>query len=406
MFDDHSREQIAIPQAEQCPRALPVLCFFSRRAKCSERRGGLSRRAKRSSSRHEFYEARTAAIESLKRHPNSVEGYNLLGIIESNITDYPAALDAFRRALALQPKSVKTHNNLGDLYLAVNRVDDAEKEFRAVLRLDPADSEGNYNLGVLLMAKASPPKRFPTSSVSIRRIPRRDSISSAPTSPAKRPADALRLAARLSAQNRPRCRCIFLLASCSPPRRQYKAAQDELEKADALQPNTFEIIYNLGLALLRDDQFPKAELTLGRALALRPDSVDAMYLLAQAYSDESRPLDALDLLIRAHNAAPENADVIFLMARISMSQNYYEDAIPLLESGVQIAPRRADLVSALGESYFMAGKVDKAIEQFNKLVDLEHSARSYAFLGLSYRNLGRFDEAKPYFEKGLRARSP
>ena len=160
-------------------------------------------------------------------------------------------------------------------------------------------------------------------------------------------------------------------------------------------------MYNLGLALLRDDQFPKAELTLGRALALRPDSVDAMYMLAQTYSDESRPLDALDLLIRAHNAAPNNADVIFLMARISMSQSYYEDAIPLLESGVQIAPRRADLVSALGESYFMAGKVDKAIEQFNKLVDLEHSARSYSFLGLSYRNLGRFDEAKHYFEKGL-----
>ena len=51
-----------------------------------------------------------------------------------------------------------------------------------------------------------------------------------------------------------------------------------------------------------------------------------------------------------------------------MSQNYYEDAIPLLESGLAIAPQRADLLAALGESYFMAGKMDKAIEKFRKLV--------------------------------------
>ncbi len=66
------------------------------------------------------------------------------------------------------------------------------------------------------------------------------------------------------------------------------------------------------------------------------------------------------------------------------------------------APKRPDLLAALGQSYFMAGKTDKAIEEFKKLVELEHSARSYAFLGLSYRNLGRFDEAKKYFQQGLK----
>ena len=133
---------------------------------------------------------------------------------------------------------------------------------------------------------------------------------------------------------------------------------------------------------------------------MRPDSPETLYLLAQILTNESRPLDALDLLLRAHKIAPENTDVIFLMAQVSMSQNYFEDAIPLLESGLQAAPRRIDLMAALGESYFMAGKVDKAIEEFKKLLDLEGSARSYAFLGLSYRNLGRFDEAKQYFQQG------
>src|SRR5439155_811437 len=47
----------------------------------------------------------------------------------------------------------------------------------------------------------------------------------------------------------------------------------------------------------------------------------------------------------------------------------------------------------------------KAIEEFKKLIELEPSARSYTFLGLSYRHLGRFDEARKYFEEGLKRES-
>src|SRR5437667_5891575 len=85
-----------------------------------------------------------------------------------------------------------------------------------------------------------------------------------------------------------------------------------------------------------------------------------------------------------------------------MSENYYDDAIPLLESGLQTSPERADLRAALGESYFMSGKAEKAIDEFKKLIEVDPSARSYTFMGLSYRHLGRFDEARKYFEQGLK----
>jgi tetratricopeptide (TPR) repeat protein len=50
----------------------------------------------------------------------------------------------------------------------------------------------------------------------------------------------------------------------------------------------------------------------------------------------------------------------------------------------------------------MAGKTEKAIEEFKKLIELDPSARSFAFMGLSYRHLGRFDQAQKYFEEGLK----
>ena len=351
---------------------------------------------------HRLAEARTAVLDQLQRSPSSVEGYNLLGIIQSNQHDFEGAIDSFKRAIQLNPRSLKSHNNLGNVYAAQTQSDLAEKEFRAVLRIDPANSEANYNLGVLLMMNGSAAQAIPhferarpmTSEARFNLV--RAYFQS------NRTADALREASELSDQARADVQVHFSLGLLLASQKKYKPAQLELEKADALQPDTFEILYNLGEDLLRLGDFPRAEHILGRALKLKPESPETLCLLAQAYTNQSRPLDALDLLVRAHRLAPENPDVIFLMAQVSMSQNYFEDAIPLLEAGVQIAPTRADLIAALGESYFMAGKVEKAVEEFKKLLAIENSARSYAFLGLSYRNLGRFDEAKQYFQWGLK----
>jgi tetratricopeptide (TPR) repeat protein len=217
----------------------------------------------------------------------------------------------------------------------------------------------------------------------------------------KRTNDALQLARSLSAENSANVQVHFTLGLLLASEGQFIPARAELEKANALAPDTFEILFNLGQVELRTNDASKADLVLGRAIQLRPDSPETLYLKAKALTLISRPLDALNLLIKAHRIAPDNADVIFLMAQISMAQNYFEDAIPLLESGLRISPQRTDLIASLGESYFMAGKIDKAIEQFSRLTDIEHSARAYAFLGLAYRHLGRFDEAKKYFQLGI-----
>ena len=90
------------------------------------------------------------------------------------------------------------------------------------------------------------------------------------------------------------------------------------------------------------------------------------------------------------------------MARVSMTQNYFEDAIPLLESGLTIAPKRADLRAALGESYFMSGKTEKAIDEFKKLIEVDPSARLLRFSWALLSPSRRFDEARKYFEEGLK----
>jgi tetratricopeptide (TPR) repeat protein len=347
-------------------------------------------------------EARSKIQEELLQNPSNAEGYSLLGLVYTEEKNYAEALAAFEQGLKFDARSTGIRNDMGNVYVAQGKIDLAEKEFREAVRLNPADNDGNYNLGLVLLAKKHPADAIPyLQRIRPQTIASQMSLARADLEAGKT-ADGLKAAAELSAQNKNNVQVHFTLGVLLASEKQHRAAQGELEQANLLQPQTFEILYNLGEVYLRDVEYAKAEVALNRALKLKPDSPETLLLLAQVDSEQMKPVDALDLLVRAHKLAPQNTDVIYSLARVSMSQNYYEDSIPLLESGLKIAPQRADLHAALGESYFMSGKVEKATDEFKQLIDLDPSARSYAFLGLSYRQLGRFDEARKYFQEGLK----
>jgi len=339
----------------------------------------------------------------LKLAPRSIEGLNLLGIVLGEQRDFTGAVEAFQQALRFNPRSAETHNNLGNSYVVQQKNEPAEREFRTTLRYDPRNRDANYNLGLLLLARNDP--RDAITYFSRVQPPSPEALFNLAQAlfAIGQKAKALELVKSLSEQAKNDVRMHFTLGILLAGQRQYGAAIHEFETADALQPGAFEVLHDLGQTYLKSGDNKKAVDVLERALKLSPDSAETLYLLAQAFSNEGKDVDALELLVKAHKLAPRNTDVIFFMARLSMKQAFYEDAIPLLEEGLKVAPNRPNLLAALGECYFMMGKIEDAKETFEALLRADPSARSFAFMGLCYRNLGRFEEAEKYFEQGLKA---
>src|SRR5262249_15473728 len=190
-------------------------------------------------------QARQETEAQLKLHPTSVEGYNLLGIICGNGKDVACALDAFQHALKLAPNSTKARNNLANLYVAEGKVDLAGTEFKKVLAIAPSDRDANYNYALLLMAKGSPSEAIPhllrvhpasvETQVNLVRAYLR----------AGRTTEGLKTARDLSAAHSSEVQVHFTLGVLLASEKQYGPAQLELEKANALQPETFEILHNL-----------------------------------------------------------------------------------------------------------------------------------------------------------------
>ena len=207
-------------------------------------------------------EAQAKIQDELQRNPSSVEAYDMLGFLCTERKDGPNALEAFQKALKLAPNSTKTHNLLGNLYVAGGKVDAAEEEFQATLRIDPANQEANYNLALLLISKKQPAEairyleRVHPANVATRFNLIRAYLED------NRPQQALRVASELSAESKSDVQLHFTLGVLLASEKQYKEAELELERADALQPGTFEILYNLGQAYLRDGKYAKAEIAL------------------------------------------------------------------------------------------------------------------------------------------------
>lgn len=343
------------------------------------------------------------AQAGLRLAPQSVKGLNLLGVIYGQEHDFPRAVSTFESALKIDPHSAVTHTNLGNVYSLEQKFDLAEKEFQLTLRADPNDRQANYNLGSLLLARKQPKLAI----AYLSRVKPQDQQTLVNLSQAyflsgdkEKGLQAAKSASELGTDD---VKVHFTLGLLLADHQEYPAAIHELEAADALKPGTVKILQDLGEVYLKSGDNDRALEVLNRALKVQPDSAETLYRIGQAYSNERKDMDALDVLVKAHKLAPSNTDVIFLMARLSMKEAFYADAIPLLEQGLKVAPRDPKLLAALGECYFVTGKVDEAKRTFQTLIEVQPAASTYAFMGLWYRHEGQFDEAAKYFELGLKA---
>jgi tetratricopeptide (TPR) repeat protein len=347
-------------------------------------------------------DALTAAQAGLVRSPRSVDGLNLLGMILHVQKRYAESEEVLQKALKINPYFLATLNNLAINFVSQGKVDQAERTFREILRITPQDRSVNYNLGLLLLSQKKPKEAI----LALQRVHPADSSVLLNVVQAQfmagLPAQALRTAETLSRQNAKDVKLHFTLGVVLASKKQYGPAIHEFEIANALQPRTFEILHDLGQAYLRNGQFSNAEATLEQGLELDRKSAETLYLLAQCLADQNKDIEALEFLVRARKVAPDNTDVILLMARLSMKQQFYEDAIVLLQEGTKLDAARAEFHAALGESYFTVGKVDAAMEEFKLLLQLDHSARSYTYMGLCQRHLGKLDDAKDYLNQGLK----
>ena len=139
-------------------------------------------------------------------------------------------------------------------------------------------------------------------------------------------------------------------------------AIEVLVKANAENPDTAEIKYDLAMLYERQGKFDEFEALMKRVIELDPENANAYNSLGYTYADQNRQLDeAQDLLETALDLDPGNPYILDSVGWYLYRVGDYQAALEYLQRSYEQLPT-ADVAAHLGEVLWALKRADEARE--------------------------------------------
>ena len=158
-------------------------------------------------------------------------------------------------------------------------------------------------------------------------------------------------------------------------RGEYPDAIRLLEMLRQHQPDNFDVLYNLGMALSDMGALDAAETHLRHALRVAPGEVRAMIALGVALAQQRRIEEAIELLHQAVEREPENPWALRNLGACLLKVGQVAEAERLLGQAVELNPEDQQTVFAHAQALHAKGDIKAADAGYAKAISLdEHSS--------------------------------
>ncbi|MEI7541956.1 MAG: DUF2723 domain-containing protein [bacterium] len=188
---------------------------------------------------------------------------------------------------------------------------------------------------------------------------------------------------------------VALIYSSDPYIQNYfEKAEKLFLKCYSINPENFNLVFNLGSFYGRFSQYKKAAYYFELAGRLDPYNYNVKNYLASALSEYRRQLDKEDQLqeLSAH----------FENGRNLIKTNKFDEALIEFEKDIKLNPKLGRSFFHLGLIYSMKGDYKLAIPKYEMALKLEPTnVPALDNLGLVYIRLKDYKKARFYFEKSL-----
>src|SRR5271165_1493142 len=178
-----------------------------------------------------------------------------------------------------------------------------------------------------------------------------------------------------------------------------KLAIEQYQDIVRLDPKSVEDHLLLGRLYRLNNDLVKAESEFKTAVSIQPNSEDAVTALAILYNEEGDTSRALEVL----NAFPEASRSSKLYAALGYTyeQNKaYKKAIEAYQKSVDLDHDNLDSVRGLAQNLMNDGQPDAALVQYKVIVEADPSdAQTYMRMAEIYRRSGRYDDASESLKK-------
>ncbi len=330
-----------------------------------------------------YYHAALAAIDEEDAFSEGSQG------------DLNRAIEEYKYALDADPSSAVLNNELAGLYFRAGRAQDAIAIEQSLLKTDPNDIHAHKLLGRIYLRQlgeqqSGAPSTSPSSNYLDKAIAEFEKIV------ALQPNDV---------EDR------LVLGQLYTVMHQPQKAEEQFESAQAIQPDSEDVVLNLARLYAESGDFdhavkviesvppgnrtPKMEFTLGAiydqmkqpeqaisayqsASNMAPGNLRITDALAQALLKNGQLGEALKQYQRLADADPDNSEVLVHIAEILRRQGKYEDALAAAKKALTIDPASLEAGYNEGLLYDVLGQFDKAIQSYQSMIDLlSHANGAY-----------------------------
>ena len=179
-------------------------------------------------------------------------------------------------------------------------------------------------------------------------------------------------------------------------------AAAHLRTAVELRPDVAENHCNLGIVELALGETEAAERDLEKAATLNPRLALAHFHLGLAYAQDRKWNKAVAALQRVIALVPDDAAAKLELGRVLVSAGRGAEAVAHFQKLRQLFPGKREVRYGLAAAYESAGRIaDAAKELRDTVTEIPGLLDAVDKLGVYAANMGRFDEAKTFFDAAL-----
>jgi len=289
-----------------------------------------------------YQDARDPLARYVQLKPRDAKGWSLLGRTQYFLEEKDAAFESLNEAIELGEKSKETFTVMGRLQTERKEWDEAIAMFK---KGDPEERD-LLMMGQIYVIQGMP-ERAESLYVSILE------------------ADSTRRVAWFALNQ---------LGKLKFRLKDYPGTVAVLERRNALDPNSGEAYYYIGLSYKEMKQYPEALAALRRAAGLEPDKADRQFWLGIMYAqlDSTRQAERAFARSVEFDSTSASAAVAYRqLGFYALLDKRYSEATRLLERSVELNESDVQAWVWLAQGYQNAGNRSKALDGYERALQLD-----------------------------------
>jgi tetratricopeptide (TPR) repeat protein len=295
------------------------------------------------------------------------------------------AIEEYKLALNADPGSVQLNDALADLYIRSGHTREAEVTARRLLKSVPGDIGAHRVLGKIYLRQLSDASNAVSSA-----SPPGNVLDQAI-------AEFEKIVALLPKSVEDR----MVLGQLYTVKHDGKKAEEEFKTAQALEPDSEEVVLNLARLYAENGDIAHAAKVI-EAVPVADRSPKMEFALGAAYDQLKQPTEAIAAYRRAVELDPEDARSLDALAQALLKDNQLDEALKQFTELGKADPENTEALVRIGEIQRRQGKYEDALATIRKARKQDSTSLEAGFQeGLLLDVLARYDEAAQVYEKML-----